>query len=141
MAEWNIGARIGQAASRYYTENWPEKESGAAYVLESWPSLCKSGLEEIAGQFSIGELSVVLEAMMKSPLNPETAGRQLISCVREGIAKNRLNEKWKIKSRPFLDRLTSLTRFQAAVLELWAAAFWRSKSGAGALEAYARQLA
>jgi len=143
MAEWNLRIRIKQAAERHYEEVFPDKNTGAGYVLETWPLLYRSGLEEVAGQFSMGELSALLEALKNASPNPESPGRQLLTAVREGIEKDRLNEKWEVKSGPLLDRLMSLTRFQCAVLELWAAAFWRSDPhpSAGDLERAAAELA
>ncbi len=140
MTDRKIQTRIEDIICTYYEKNWPEKEAGAAYVLTCWPTLFRSGLEELAGQFSKGELAVILESMAAVVLRPDTAGRQLLPAVREGIARDRLNEKWKVKSRAFLDRLTSLTRFQTAVLELWAASFRRARSGPKAIETYAQQL-
>jgi len=141
MTDRDLHTRIPEDACAHYEAFWPDAESGAGYVAACWPALYRSGLEEVAGQFSKGELAMILEAMENVVLRPEAAGRHLLPAVREGIARNRLNEKWKVKSRPFLDRVTALTRFQSTVLELWASAFRRGRAGGGGIERYARDLA
>ena len=63
MTVCTVRTRPPQATRGYDETNRPEKEAGAGHELAVWPVLYRSGLEDLAGRVSRGELAVILEAM------------------------------------------------------------------------------
>jgi hypothetical protein len=134
----NIGPRISAQAEKYYTDNFDSLNKGATYVLEAWPVLYRRTLAELKGRFVRGELCLMIDVSNGLFLTSSIAGEHLeIQCV-DGMALDGLDEKWEIDRAEFTGKLTSLTLWQSAVLEVWARSFWEPEPGD--LEKYVSRL-
>jgi len=88
----------------------------------------------------------MIDVFNSTALTPQLAGQHIeIQCV-DGMALDNLDEKWDVNKEGFIEKLKSLTIFEAACLEIWANGFWyggwhpEGIYGAGELEEYISRL-
>jgi hypothetical protein len=72
-------------------------------------------------------------------LTPQLAGQHLAAQVSDGIALDKLDEKWGIDGTGLNAKAASLAIFEAACLELWALAYWRRRKEID-IEEYVREM-
>jgi outer membrane scaffolding protein for murein synthesis (MipA/OmpV family) len=125
-AKSNIGPRISIGAKGFYKERFSSLNAGAEYALEAFPVLYRRTLADLAGRFTAGELSVMLDVANGLALTPGIAGQHLVMECVDAMALDGLDSKWRVVTKDFLEKLQALSLFQCACLEVWARAYWES---------------
>lgn len=126
----SIGPKIGKGAADFYKEFFGKINPGATWVLEEFPHLFRITLVEMRGRFTAGELSMILDVLngniMLASGAHGLAGQHVLLSVADSfdLYPGMYEDKWDLEKVDFLDKLGSLSRFQATCLELWAAGFW-----------------
>lgn len=134
-----ISPKIRESAAEFYPDLFRNLNAGATHTLEAFPVLYRRTLHEMRGRFSEGELSLMIDVFNGTWLTPDLAGQHLGVQCSDGIALDGLDEKWGVEKDGFLDRVRTLTVFQAACLELWAVGFWATlPDGVGGQENFDR---
>src|SRR3990167_2846124 len=88
-------------------------------------------------KFTRGELSMILDVMNGTYINPHTLSRVLSANVENSfkLYPGQYEAKWQVKKDEILPKLESLNEFQASCLAIWAEGendFWYgSETGAG----------
>lgn len=118
--------RISSKSADWYKGNFSSVNAGLEYTLESMPSLYRYTLDSLKGRFSRGELMLMIDVNNGLILTPRMAGQHLGAQVSDGIALDRLDDKWKIDGKELNKKVSGLTIFEAACLELWIGAFWEN---------------
>jgi len=115
--------------SRWFiVDNFESNSQGVHYALEALPVLYQAALKEIKGKFLYDELSFILDVFNGAAINPQTAGQTLIARCEHKIELDRLDKKWRVNKKQFLNALRSLSYFQRAALEIWANGYWHGRT-------------
>ncbi len=80
--------------------------------------------------FAGAELKLIVDVFNGTALTAGIAGQHLLLSCSDGIELNNLDAKWDVDRKAFLEKLQSLSVFQAACLEIWANGFWYNKNAA-----------
>jgi len=146
MTKKQLGPRIGPQTEKWLEAVFSAKHPGAEYVLDMTPPLYSRTLDRLKGRFTGGELSLMIDVFNSTALTPQLAGQHLTKQCVDGMALDKLDEKWEVDKKGFIEKLKSLTIFEAACLEIWANGFWyggwhpEGIYGAGELEEYISRL-
>lgn len=111
-------------AQMWLSETFENLNQGATYLMLSAGPLYRQTLIEMKGKFTADELRLMLDVMNGTMLTAEWPGATLAGNVRDGIALDALDEKWKINGSELIDKINSLHTFQLHTIELWANGFW-----------------
>lgn len=115
-----------------FIDNWFKRRNpGIEFILESFYITFNHALYEIKGKFSDNELNLILDAFNGTLLTTQIMGQHLLPQVEDGCRFEFLDEKWEVKKEELLKKISDLTNFQAAAVELWASAFWQKHHGQG----------
>jgi len=120
-----IGPKITPQCQELLLSIWDRPGTGASYILDAFPGLYRRTLEEIKGVFTREELMLMIDCMNGTLLTGWIAGDHVNANAVDGIAMDRLDEKWEVDREAFTEKFKSTTIFQRACLELWIQAFWR----------------
>ena len=120
----SIGPKITPQCHELMTSMFDRPGTGAAYIMDALPNLYSGTLQELAGLFSRGELMLMLDVQNGDLISGFSAGHHIGPNVRDGITLDELNKKWEIDGPALVDKMSGLTIFQSACLELWCQAFW-----------------
>jgi len=121
-----MAPRISEKTFEFLAENFQSANYGAELLLNNFPDLFLLTLRrELAGQFTAGELSFLICIYNGTILGP-ALGQILIAQVEDSftIYPDMHEEKWGVTRDEIVDKIKSLTTFQAACLEIWANSFW-----------------
>lgn len=122
-----VAPRIREGAKNWYAENFATTNAGVVFILESFPELYKRALLEIKGRFSREELLLIVDVYNATALTP---GMPMLDAqVSDGIALDSLHKKWEIDGSELVKKITGLTSFQSAILEIWANGYWYAQPG------------
>jgi hypothetical protein len=121
-----ITCRIADKTEAWLLSVFENKTAGGEYVLDSLPLLYRRTIHGLCGKFDPGELSLMLDVMNGTFLTPQSAGHHLTVNVSDGIALDRLDQKWEIDGPALNAKLQSLDAFSLFCLEVWAVGFWAS---------------
>ena len=127
---------ISDQAIEFYTGTFDNLNAGVTYALEAFLPLYRRTLHEIRGKFTEGELSLLIDVSNGLCLTPGIAGQHTITQVADGCDLDKLDEKWEIDKKTFVEKLESLPIFSLACLEVWATGFWCSKNSQGEVGTY-----
>jgi len=127
---------ISDQAIEFYSSQWDNLNAGVTYTLEAFLPLYRRTLHEMKGKFVEGELSLFIDVFNATMLTPQIAGQQIIVMVEDGCDLDKLDEKWGIDKKTFVEKLESLPIFSLACLEVWATGFWCSKNSQGEVGTY-----
>ncbi len=116
--------RVSEQAAKFYPSIFSSLNGGLEYMIESSPALYRRTLHNMKGRFEKGELSRLIDVFNATMLTPQMAGQHLAAQVSDGIALDRLDQKWGIDGNALNNKIASLTVFEAACLEIWANGFW-----------------
>ena len=116
--------RIPGKSAEILAETFSSLNAGAEYVLSAWPSLYRNTLDKLRGQFSRGELMLMIDVFNSTALTAMAAGQQLDIQVDDGMRLDALDEKWGVDRNALNNKIADLTIFEAACLEIWANGFW-----------------
>ena len=119
-----LGPTIDKKIKSLIDTMWDKPNTGATYLLDSWPALYNLTLKELKGRFSKGELMLFIDVMNGTMLRPGLAGQHLHSNVVDGVDLDKLDEKWEIDNLSLMEKMNNCTYFQFACIELWCQAFW-----------------
>jgi hypothetical protein len=129
-ARRRIGARLNPRTVEWYERKdapWETPYAGHRYALEAFPVLYRQTLDALRGRFTREELCLILEAANGTLLTPEIAGQHLALGVGDAMSLDGLDAKHGVDRDVLRAKLRALAPFEAASLELWAAACWRDK--------------
>lgn len=121
--------RISDKSAEFIPTQFPSLNAGLEYIADSWPALHRKALAETMGEFNKKELALVIDVFNSCALTPGLAGQHLAPAVADGISFEGLDKKWGVDRAKILRKIAGLTSFQAAAIEIWAAAFWVGAGG------------
>lgn len=122
--EKQLAARVHPDVAEWLGTIADTPTGGATVVLEAAPTLYRRALAEVRGQFSAAEAKLILDAMNGTHLVGQLIGQHLHANVADAIELNALHKKWGVDAEKLDKTLGTLTSFQCAAIEWWAAAFW-----------------
>lgn len=120
----SIGPKITEQAYNWLGSVFRTPNQGATYLLDAFPTLYKKTLFEIKDLFSSGELKSILDAFNSTILTPGLAGQHIQAQLEDAINLDNIHSKWQFEPQEFIKKISGLTAFQKAALEIWATAFW-----------------
>lgn len=123
MAKQGISLRISDKARECLADNFSGPNIGAGYVIDSFPALYRATLRELKGMFTRDELMLLVDCMNATMLTPGLCDEVLTNAV-DAMALDALDEKWEVNRAELTAKLTTLTAFQVAVLNIWTNAAW-----------------
>ncbi|MBA7531760.1 hypothetical protein ES705_23981 [subsurface metagenome] len=98
--------------------------TGTEYILDAFAPLFLLTLSGLRGKFTDDELKLIIDTFIAAALTPWLAGRYIIDFCSDTINRDGIYKNWCVDKETFLEKLRSLTIFQAACLEIWASGFW-----------------
>jgi len=120
----HIGPRIPEHVRQRLSVLWKTANSGAEWILASFPNLYDRTLIEIKGHFSKGELDLILDLAELLVFFPEMAGQLLLFCLMDEMAVPTIKENHPaVDMDALLKKMQALRHFQRAMLETWAQAY------------------
>lgn len=120
--------RISDKSADFYRDKFESMNAGLEYVLDAFPALYRYTLDGLRGKFVQPELMLMIDVCNGLWLTPRMAGQHLSAQVADGIALDKLDEKWNIDGAELNGKIAGLSIFEAACLELWVQAFWAQDS-------------
>ena len=140
--------KITEQAAEFYQQTFPNLHAGAVFILESFPTLYRRTLHDLRGVFTLGELKLLVEVFaVSASLTPDYSGQQLSIKVQNGVKfSDDLGGKYTVDEAVLMQKLSKLSIFNAACLEIWAKGGWHiiksadSSGGDLALERWLAQL-
>jgi hypothetical protein len=113
-----------------FIDNWFEKRNpGIEFILETFYYSFNHALNEIKGKFTENELNLIIDAFNGTLLTTQIMGQHLQPQVEDGCSFEFLNDKWDVSKKDLLKKISELTNFQAAAIEIWASALWQKHHG------------
>ena len=122
-----MAPRISEKTFKFLAKNFQSANFGAELLLDSFPDLSLLTLrKELAGKFSVGELSFLIDIYNGTMLMSAGLGQTITAQVEDSfeLYPDTYEKKWKIIRKKTEEKVRSLTYFQAACLEIWATSFW-----------------
>lgn len=116
--------RIIEKTADFYRGKFSSLNAGLEYILEAFPELYAHTIHDLRGKFTRGELMLCIDVMNGHWYNPRWAGQEMTPNVSDGIALDRLDEKWEIDGAALNKKLATLTMFDRACMEIWIQSFW-----------------
>lgn len=114
--------RITDTAGLFYRQYHSSLNGGLEYVLNAWPAMYKQALGDLQERLTQDELSLIINVCCPTLLTPGIAGHQLMIQVMLGIDLYHVDQEWNVDRDEILQKITDMTIFECAVLEIWAAA-------------------
>ena len=137
-----IAPKIRSESAEFYGRMFPTLNAGATWILEEFPHLYRATLAELRGQFSRGEIGMILDVlnghgMVLSYGGFGLAGQHIRLSIADSFAlyPGSFEAKWEC-DKTLNDKLAALSRWQLACLEVWAAGFWEKNHLDTTLEDY-----
>ena len=126
----NVSPCINESTKKRLALLFKNTNSGATFVLESFPHIFKATLGEIKGKFTPGELDLIIDACEGLELLPVLPGMQASLHIENIIEKDGLVGGDSKSGEDVLKKISSLSISQKSMLEIWACACWhRQKTG------------
>lgn len=94
------------------------------YILTASKAINIRSMVKLKGMFTTPELSLIIDVMNGFMLSPAMPGESLRGNVPDGIALDRLDEKWEVDGKALVEKINALGIAEAATLELWANGYW-----------------
>ena len=123
MAKQGISLRISDKARECLADNFSGPNTGANYVLDSFPTLYRATLRELKSRITRAELMLLVDCMNATMLTRWLCDEVLTHAV-DAMALDALDEKWEVSRAELTAKLTSLSAFQVAALNIWTNAAW-----------------
>ena len=84
-------------------------------------------VEQLRGRFDARELRMVLDVMNGVFLEPHTVETAVVADIADSfqLYPGVYEEKWGVEQEVMMEKITSLSPWEAACLACWAAEFWR----------------
>jgi len=120
---------IIEATAQVLRDYFITLNSGTEYVLNAFAPLFLLTLCGLRSKFTDDELKLIIDTFNATHLTPWLAGHHIIDSCRDAINGNGLDKAWVVDKKTFLEKIKSLTIFQAACLEIWANGFWYGDPG------------
>jgi len=134
-----VAPRITDKSAEFYRQTGGNLNAGVEYILEAIPDLYRYTLHTLKGRFTRGELMLMIDVNNGLILTPRIAGQHLGIQVADGIALDYLDGKWEIDGEELNKKVSNLSLFEAACLELWVQAFWNQEEH-GNIEEYVQEM-
>jgi len=122
MKKGHIGTapRVSEGAAQFYPTIFSSLNAGLEFTIEGFPVLYRRTLHGLKGRFEQKELSLMIDVFNATSIVPQMAGQHLATKVSDGILLDRLDQKWEIDGKALNEKISKLTIFESACLELWA---------------------
>lgn len=124
----SVAPKILDSAAEFYPRVFPSLNAGCTFILDSFPILFRRSMRELRGRFTGSELYLILDVYNGYMMTPSITGAILHQQCLDAIELDDADAKWDIDESEFLNKLTLLTSFQSACLEIWACGYWASWS-------------
>lgn len=124
MARKSTSPEITEKSAEFYKTTWGSVNGGTTYILDAFPGLYKRTLHDLKGRFTRKELMLMIDVNNGLWLTPGISGQHMSAQVSDGIALDRIDEKWEIDGDTLNKKVADLSIFEAACLEIWIMAFW-----------------
>lgn len=124
----NVAPKILDSAAKFYPDTFQSLNAGCTFTLDSFPVLYRRAMWELKGRFKGSELYLILDVHNSHMMTPSIVGAVLYQQCLDAIQLEDADAKWDVDEDEFLNKLTLLTSFQAACLEIWASGYWASWS-------------
>lgn len=144
-----VAPALSDECAKFYESNFSNVNAGVTFVLESFPVLYQRAMFEIKARSELtrNELCLIIDAFNGLALTPGLAGQHITLEVSDGIDLEGLDKKWDVDKAAIMEKLSGLSIFLSACLEIWAKSFWSGKREGQEpyakidLEEYVRKLA
>jgi hypothetical protein len=115
--------RVSKRAHRFFGAWFKSPTAGGEYLINSQPALLRQTLHEVAGQFTVEELTFFVAVLQGCHLTPELAGQHLAADVGDALALE--PEAWEgyDLGDALAKRVQGLPIYARAALEIWARAY------------------
>ena len=132
----SVGPRLEPQTAEWYRTHFTTLNGGVTSVAEAFPVLYRRALAELRGRLTREEARLVLASSLGLHPVDELRGQCLPLAVRNHVQMSGAAEHEHVDAEKLMATLGSMTSFQAAALEIWAAAFWGAPdvNAAGHLE-------
>jgi hypothetical protein len=124
MPKQKIGLRLDPATTKFLESTFPGQYQGGNLVLDAFPILFNRTIQEMTGKFTKNELSFILDLSNGSIPTAQILGQSLGRSVLDAAQMEKLDKKWEVDASQLAKKISKLSAFQAACLELWAYSFW-----------------
>lgn len=131
--------RITDRSAEFYRRTFGSINAGMEYVGDSFPYLYRATISALKGRFDMPEIRAIMNGGPIAPPNAHIAGKQLLLALPDRMAEDNLARKWGINGTALYAKISSLTIFEAACLEIWIEGFW-SQGPEGDIETYVNEL-
>lgn len=130
-----ITPRLEDSAKNFYVLNFKSLHAGAEQILNSAPNLYIRTLSKLKGCFSEKELKAIIQAL-DVRLDHEEAGLQILHKISNSLELDENSKQF------LLSKLENLHIWDRAIIEIWAANFWKKKISSNAdIDGYISELA
>jgi len=119
-----LGPRVTETAADWYKTSFGSHNAGAEYVLAAFPALYARTIKEAKAFFSPNEKKLIIDVANGMMLNPAMAGQHIVASCTDSMDLDGTDEKWQIDRVFMVSKLSQLSLFERACLEIWAQAFW-----------------
>jgi len=120
-----VTPQLDQQAAEWLEKYYPTKYKGSGTILAAFPQIFAATVAEIKGRFGESELALMIDTMNGTAITPQIMGQHIAASTADAMALDALGEKWDVNRDDLNRKLTDLTAFQKAVIEIWAIGFWQ----------------
>lgn len=120
---------ISERTSNFIDTWFDKRNPGIEFILETFYYTYNHALAEIKGLFTDAELNLIIDAFNGTLLTPQIIGQHLLPQMEDSCKFEFLDEKWEVKKDDLLKKISGLTNFQKAAVEMWATTLWQKHNG------------
>lgn len=117
-----VSPRVTSKGAEFYRATFPSLNAGCEYVLDSFPVLYHKTMMPLFERFSEREFSLITETFNGTMLTSGLAGQHLAISVADACDLDSLDVKWGVDRDALLEKISTLSQFEATCLEIWARA-------------------
>ncbi len=119
-----LGPRADGKTKSLFVRLFGTANSGAEYVVQSWPGLYRRSLFDLLKELSVAERSAIIDSYNGTAITPWFAGIAVSQHVADSIELEGLAAKWEFDGPALVRKLDAMRPFDSACLEVWACGFW-----------------
>lgn len=141
IAKKQLGPRADLKTEKFLQEWFGNANAGAEYAIELVHVLFKGTLQKQWGRFTRGELMLMLEGMRDRDLVAASAGHGFLNEIEYSLHHGAADKRWNVEKKDFISKIKALSVPEAAFLEIWAHAYWKSdRLGEETMKEWAQKL-
>ena len=107
--------RLGDAHAEFILKSFPTLNAGCEYILNAWPGIVKRTLADLSGQFTAGELSLIIDVFNGTALTPGLAGQHIAINVADSIDLDHTDQKWSVDKKTILKEKSPVMAIHAPI--------------------------